>query len=74
MVIHKMHCCSVVSNLNDSSTFGWPNKVLLLSRRNTQLLPDRSASTLLLLSMRLHLGCIMQIIPHRDIDMWDVFE
>ncbi len=27
-----------------------------------------------LLSLREHLGCIMQIFPHRDVDMWGVFE
>ncbi len=27
-----------------------------------------------LLSLCEHLGCIMQIFPHRDIDMWGVFE
>ncbi len=48
--------------------------MLLLSPRNTQLLPDTAASTLLrllkprLLSLREHLGCIMQIFPHRDVD------
>ncbi len=42
----------------------------------TQLLPDLAASTLLwllkprLLSLREHLGGIMQIFPHRYVDMW----
>ncbi len=64
-------CCSVVNK----STFGRPNKVLLLSHRNTQRLPDMAASTLLqllkphLLSLREHLGGIAQIVPHRDVDM-----
>ncbi len=54
--------------------------MLLLSPRNTQLLPDTTASTLLrllkpcLLALREHLGCIMQIFPHRDVDVWGVFE
>ncbi len=43
--------CCVVNNLNQwfliASTFGRPNKVLLLSPRNTQHLPDPAASTLL---------------------------
>ncbi len=45
--------------------------MLLLSHRNTQLLPVIAASTLLwllkprLLSLREHFGCIMQISPHR---------
>ncbi len=75
VVITSGLCCSVVSNLN-ASTFGRPNKVILLSPRNTQRLPDTAASTLLrllkphLLSLREHLGCIMQIFPHCDVDMW----
>ncbi len=51
--------------------------MLLLSHRNTQLLPDMTAcinTTALLkprlLSLREHLGCIMQIFPHHDVDMW----
>ncbi len=42
----------------------------------TQCLPDTAALTLLrylkprFLSSREHLGCIMQIFPHRDVDMW----
>ncbi len=49
--------------------------MLLLSHRNTQHFPDMVASTLLrllkpcLLSLCEHLGGIMQIFPHRDIDM-----
>ncbi len=60
--------------------FQKPNKVVLLSPRNTQRLPDTAASTLLqllkphLLSLREYLGCIMQIFPHRDVDMWGMFE
>ncbi len=48
--------------------------MLLLSPRNTHRLPDMAASILLrllkprLLSLREHLGCIMQIFPHRDVD------
>ncbi len=58
-------------------TFGRPNKVLLLSPRNTQHLPDMSASTLLrllksrFLSLRAHLAGITQIFPHGDLDMWE---
>ncbi len=54
--------------------------MILLSRRSTQHLPDRAASTLLrllkprLLSLFEHLGGITQIFPHRDVDMWGVFE
>ncbi len=89
MVVHKMHCkntkhlgCAIMlqKNLNqwflNASTFGRPNKVLLLSPRNTQLLPVMVASTLLrLLKSRLpslheHLGSITQIFPHHDVDMW----
>ncbi len=48
--------------------------MLLLSPRNTQCLPDTAASTLLRLLkpsfFREHLGCIMQIFPHCDVDMW----
>ncbi len=50
------------------------------SRRNTQRLPVMAASTLLrLLKPRLvylceHLGSIMQISSHRDVDMWGMFE
>ncbi len=49
--------------------------MLLLSPRNTQRLPNTAASTLLRLlkhrlSLREHLGGIMQIFSHRDIDMW----
>ncbi len=50
--------------------------MLLLSPRNTQLLPVMAASTLLrllkpqLLSLRQHFGYIMQIFPHRDVDTW----
>ncbi len=77
-------CCSVVNNLNlwflIASTFGRPNKMILLSHRNTQRLPVMAASTLLqllkprLLSLREHLGGIMQIFPHRDVNVgsWDV--
>ncbi len=49
--------------------------MLLLLPRNTQRLPDTDASTLLrllkprLLSLREHLGCIMQIFTHLDVDM-----
>ncbi len=49
--------------------------MLLLSLRNTQLLPDMTASTLLqllkpsLLSLREHLGGIKLIFPHCDIDV-----
>ncbi len=49
---------------------------LLLSPRNTQRLHDMTASTLLwllkprLLALCEHLGGIMQISPHRDVDMW----
>jgi len=55
--------------------FGRPSKVILLSNRNTQRLPDMAASTLLrllkprLLSLRAHLDSITQIFPHRDIDV-----
>ncbi len=51
--------------------------MLLLSPCNKQCLPDTAASTLLwllkprLLSFREHLGGIMQIFPHRDIDMFE---
>ncbi len=50
--------------------------MLFLLPRNTQGLPDMTASTLLqllkphLLSLREHLGCILQIFPHHDVDMW----
>ncbi len=50
--------------------------MLLLSPRNTQRLPDMAASALLrllkprLLSLCEHLGGIMQIFPHHDVDMW----
>ncbi len=50
--------------------------MLLLSPRNTQLLPLMAASTLLrllkprLLALCEHLGSIMQIFPHCDVDMW----
>ncbi len=46
----------------------------------TQLFPDTAASTVLrllkplLLSLRELLGGIRQIFPHRDVDMWGVFE
>ncbi len=70
-------CCSVVNQwFLIASTFGSPNKVLYLSHRNTQRLPDMTASTLLrllkprLLSLREHLGGITQIFPHCDVDMW----
>ncbi len=65
--------CAVLlyTNLNQwfliSSTFRRPNKVLLLSLRNTQRLHDMAASTLLrllkprLLSLLEHLGGITQI-------------
>ncbi len=49
--------------------------MLWLSPRNTQCLPDMTASTLLrllkpcLLSSREHLGGIKQIFPHRDVDV-----
>ncbi len=49
---------------------------ILLSPRNTQLLPDMTASTLLRLlkprrlSLREYLGCIIQIFLHCDVDMW----
>ncbi len=52
--------------------------MLLLSPRNTQLLSDTAASTLLwllkprLLSFSEHLGGIMQIFPYHDVDMWGV--
>ncbi len=78
-VVHKMHCTNsniwVVLFLI-ASTFRRTNKVLLRSHRNTQCLPDMTASTLLrllkpsLLFLREHLGCIMQIFPHPDVDMW----
>ncbi len=48
----------------------------MLLPRNTQRLPVMTASTLLqllkprLLSLSEHLGCIMQIFPHRDVDTW----
>ncbi len=48
---------------------------VLLSHRNTQHLPDMAASTPLrllkqrLLSLLKHLGGIMQIFPHRDVDV-----
>ncbi len=50
--------------------------MFLHSHRNTQLLPDMTASALLqllkphLLSLHAHLGGIMQIFPHCDVDMW----
>ncbi len=59
-----------------ASYFGRPNKVILLSYRNTQHLPDTAASTLLrllkprLLSLSEHLGAITHLFPHRDVDMW----
>ncbi len=49
--------------------------MLLLSPRNTQRLPVMAASTLLqllkplLLSLCEHLGSIMQIFPHCDVDV-----
>ncbi len=52
---------------------------MLLPSRNTQRLPVTAASTLLrllkprFLSLHEYLG-IMQIFPHRDVDMWSVFE
>ncbi len=65
----------------NASTFGRPNKVLLLSHRYTQCLPDMAASTLLrlliprLLSLCEHFSGNMQIFPHSDVDMslwfWD---
>ncbi len=59
--------------------FRKPNKVLLLSHRNTQRLTDMTASTLLrllkprLLSLSEHLGGITQIFPHRDVDVGACF-
>ncbi len=44
-----------------------------------RVFPDTAASTLLhllkprRLSLREHLGGIMQIVSHRDVDMWGVF-
>ncbi len=47
--------------------------MLLLSHRNTQHLPDMTAcinTAAVTEPITEHLGCIMLIFPHCDIDMW----
>ncbi len=77
---------SVVIQLNHwflvESSFGSPNKVLSLSHWNTAS-PGHGAggsnnTTVRIkswpLSLRVCLGSVLQIFPHRDVDMWGVFE
>ncbi len=68
MVVHKMRCCSVASNLNDfyMHLLSEGQIKCFCFRLETQRLPVTAASTLLLL-LKLHL---MQIFTHCEVDMW----